>query len=338
MTVLIERARQDDLHAVWLAMPAVWRDDVQSVVHQFAANVDPELLAMFFAGMEAVHAITVERPEEVRAAMNVVQRGRMQYSASQFAQMEVVQRVLLRLPRSKEGLGRLDVGEWLRGDGKEVLVALRRCFAEVPGNSLAQLDGMACELRNGDANRAEVQFLDRGKAIGPAVPFVRIEGRWVPEALANEWASTMASVRSGLDRMAEPATVAAAKQGLSAWTQIVQSLRSLAADGLVANLRQLLRPGDDAPSLEVQRRTARINMKMVDDCVRLFQKMHGRWPTVADLVAKDARGNSFLHELPIDPWDSPYEIEVIDDGRRCRIRSRGPDRKSGTADDILRQQ
>lgn len=337
MTVLIERARQDDVRALWLAMPAVWRDDMQSVVRQFAANVAPELLAMFFAGMEAVHTITVERAEDVRAAMNSVQRGSLQFSPSQFAQMEVVQRVLLRLPRSKDELSRLDVGEWLRGDGKELLVAFRRCFAEVPGNALAQLDGMACELRNGDANRAEVQFLDRGKAIGPAVPFVRVEGRWVPEALANEWASTMASVRSGLDRMAEPATVAAAKQGLAAWTQIVQSLRTVAADGLVAKLRQLLRPDDDETWRAAQLRKARIDMKMVDDSVRAFQKVRGRWPTAADLVAKDAGGNSFLHELPNDPWDSPYEIEVIDDGARCRVRSRGPDRKSGTADDILHQ-
>lgn len=334
MTVLIERARQDDVRALWLAMPPVWRDDVQSLVHQFAGSVDPELLAMFFSGMEAVHAISVDRPEDVRFAMNQVRYGRAEYSATQFVQLTVAQRVLLRLPRSKEALGRLDVGEWLRGDGKELAVALRRYLAEIPGNASAQLAGLACEQRSGNAKRSEVQFLDKGKAIGPTVAFVLVDGRWVPEVLANEWSGTMASLRRGLDCMADPAVVASAKKGLAAWTEIVQSLRTATAEGMLAGVHRLLRDDRDDAWREAELQAAKSHVRAIAECVRLFQKKHDRLPALSELVVEDENGVSFLSDLPNDPWGSPYELQAIDDRRGFVIRSRGPDRSAGTADDL----
>jgi hypothetical protein len=38
--------------------------------------------------------------------------------------------------------------------------------------------------------------------------------------------------------------------------------------------------------------------------------------------------------VPVDPWGAPYTIACDDDGEDVYVRSAGPDRRRGTADDV----
>ena len=69
--------------------------------------------------------------------------------------------------------------------------------------------------------------------------------------------------------------------------------------------------------------------------VRTYVELKGRLPrTLADL--RDFEVGSEYDAEPWDCWSQPIEFRVVDAGAGTfRLRSGGPDRRPGTADDIV---
>ncbi|MBL8737614.1 MAG: type II secretion system protein GspG [Planctomycetes bacterium] len=83
-----------------------------------------------------------------------------------------------------------------------------------------------------------------------------------------------------------------------------------------------------------QQRSAKINVKQIHDAASLYQKMKGKLPEdLSVLTQKDEKGNSFLAELPQDPWNNDYKI-VIESPTKWKVISFGPDGSEGGDDDI----
>ena len=83
-----------------------------------------------------------------------------------------------------------------------------------------------------------------------------------------------------------------------------------------------------------QVRSAKINVKQIHDAASLYQKMKGKLPEdLSALTQKDEKGNSFLAELPQDPWNNDYKI-VIEGPTKWKVISFGPDGSEGGDDDI----
>jgi hypothetical protein len=79
---------------------------------------------------------------------------------------------------------------------------------------------------------------------------------------------------------------------------------------------------------------ALLGLRQLADATLLFQKLRGELPaSLAELTAKDERGNAFLASLPKDPWGNDYMLHV--DGAKWWIASAGPDGAPGTADDLV---
>ena len=80
-----------------------------------------------------------------------------------------------------------------------------------------------------------------------------------------------------------------------------------------------------------------LDVRQLADAARLYQKMKGSLPeSLALLVEKDAAGDSFLAELPKDPWGNDYVLRA--EGRRLQVVCAGPDGTLGTEDDIASKQ
>lgn len=80
-----------------------------------------------------------------------------------------------------------------------------------------------------------------------------------------------------------------------------------------------------------QVRTAAMNARTIRGAVKSYwvSADTGDCPTFADLV----RGRALDEDSPRkDPWGTPWRIECSED--RVSVSSDGPDRKSGTDDDI----
>jgi hypothetical protein len=84
---------------------------------------------------------------------------------------------------------------------------------------------------------------------------------------------------------------------------------------------------------------ARLEIRMIDDAIKTYFVMNGKVPRMEDLTTRDRNGRAFLEgfvgqQEPTDPWGTPYEIKAGEMRGSWDVLSYGPDKASGTADDL----
>jgi len=105
--------------------------------------------------------------------------------------------------------------------------------------------------------------------------------------------------------------------------------------GLLATLvtQNVLGHSDDA-----RIKKAKSDCVTIAGAVELFYVKNSRLPeNIEELTRKDERGNSYLKSYSRDPWDGDYEIQPGENPRDYRVVSAGPDRATGTEDDITNE-
>lgn len=100
-------------------------------------------------------------------------------------------------------------------------------------------------------------------------------------------------------------------------------------------LATLVVPNIMGASDEAKETKAMTDCKMIAGSVRTYYVRNSRLPdTLEELATKDERGRSEILELPVDPWNTPYELVQGDTSRDFEVVSCGPDTQLGTEDDI----
>ncbi len=93
-----------------------------------------------------------------------------------------------------------------------------------------------------------------------------------------------------------------------------------------------------ANSQRAREEKARFDARQIANAVRMFQVDHGRLPQLEELIAPDAKGRSYLIELPDDPWQTTYLLREAEPPQGFEVRSCGPNKLEGDADDISSRQ
>ena len=100
-------------------------------------------------------------------------------------------------------------------------------------------------------------------------------------------------------------------------------------------LATLVMPNIMGASDQAKETKAKTDCAMIAGFVRSYYVKNSRLPeTLEELATKDERGRSELEELPVDPWNTPYELIQGDTRREFEVISCGPDMSQGTEDDI----
>ncbi|MFT7534367.1 MAG: general secretion pathway protein G [Hyphomicrobiaceae bacterium] len=100
-------------------------------------------------------------------------------------------------------------------------------------------------------------------------------------------------------------------------------------------LATLVVPNIMGASDEAKETKARTDCKLISGAVRMYYTRNSRLPeTLEELATKDDRGRSELEEMPMDPWNTPYELVSGDTPREFEVVCCGPDTQLGTEDDI----
>lgn len=91
---------------------------------------------------------------------------------------------------------------------------------------------------------------------------------------------------------------------------------------------------------------ARIDIQRLEDAMRLYKLQNNRYPTTdqglealvtetdIDPLPKRFPEGGYLDELPLDPWDMPYQLVSPGEMGKIDVFSMGPDQEVGTEDDI----
>lgn len=85
---------------------------------------------------------------------------------------------------------------------------------------------------------------------------------------------------------------------------------------------------------ESQDGKAKLDLKALHDATRYYQMTKGKLPeSLSVLKEKDAKGVSYIDELPQDPWNNDYRL-VVESPKNWKIISYGPDGSEGGGDDL----
>ena len=91
----------------------------------------------------------------------------------------------------------------------------------------------------------------------------------------------------------------------------------------------------DAEQIARNETKAKSDVHFLASAVRSYYAKNGTLPeTLEELAEKDEKGRSELEDLPLDPWDTAYEMLPGDNPRDFEVISCGPDKQPETEDDI----
>lgn len=227
---LVEGLKADHPEAAWQFLPASYQRDINDLVHSFAERMDPELWNRTSGVLRKLAGVLKSKtgflPGPGAGAGN-------DQSAGDWPRLAELLDTLLESDLADlDKLKKADAGAIIERTGGRIFVQLRAFSKLMPDDSFARnLDHLASlrvALINSSADRARVEFSVPGEA--PAeYEFIRVEGKWIPTTLANEWIEKIGQARARLSLLS-PETFAEQKpQYLALLAVIDGALDRLAA-------------------------------------------------------------------------------------------------------------
>jgi hypothetical protein len=176
--------------AVWEFLPPGYQRDVNELVHHLARTADPEIwqrtvavLAKLADVLKTQRAL-LNQPEGAPAATEI------DVPLAWLQSAEVLELLVASDLADPARAARLDVGEFLGGTGAELFHRMEQ-LSQVGANNLlrsqlSELSRIQVRQVKAQGDEATVELEIPGQP-AEQVEFVRIEGRWIPRALADGW-------------------------------------------------------------------------------------------------------------------------------------------------------
>jgi hypothetical protein len=223
---------------IWALLPASYQKDVNSLVHDFAMGMDRELWHHTFKTIQRAVAVCKKRRQEALQSPSWKQVKGMETGSlsknydSTIALLEIlVNSDIANLDAMKS----MDVGKFLGSTGEGFLnktAALSRLLPQdVFQQELDQLGNMRASLLSSEKDTAVVRLSFRDSPdVFREVPFVKVEGKWLPESWAKGWKAGVTEIQNDLRKKLAPELLAERKKvAIQYLTVFDQSLAELEA-------------------------------------------------------------------------------------------------------------
>lgn len=193
---------EGDPRVVWDALPLSYRTHLEDVVHTFGDSVDPTLWNPAFDLVGRVGRLMHDKKDLfVTHPKLLAEPG----SEKILAQWDGIGALLETVAESEFGdafgLRTLDVRRFLGETGVPVAAYVTGIFqaqgpdAEMPDWSQVKAETLS---EMGDTARVRIEGLEQGTL---ELDFVRVEGRWLPRKMVEQWPEAMARIRERLEML-----------------------------------------------------------------------------------------------------------------------------------------
>jgi hypothetical protein len=227
---------------VWDALPATYQRDLNEIVHLAANRLNPEAWrwAQKIAGKSARLAKASPFQNDFANADEPIEWNIRRLETVASLSDGLAKCGNEPLERSKT----VDLGDVLRTNGRALLPIITDLVGLLDAgfpNALQQMLQVSVSLKEvaGDSAILEIENLQTNKTI---MEFVRVEGKWIPRWLADEWAGAMETARKTI-RGVLPSEIANENFGLP--FQVLAAI-DMQVDEL---LRQIEQPNTDGTPL-----------------------------------------------------------------------------------------
>jgi hypothetical protein len=235
-TVLAVAEALENYHAeiLWEALPESYRKDLVEIIRAFAEKMDPAVYDQAFALVMRAVEVLDDRKDVILGSETFKSTGA---DADEIRNGLTNTQVFTDALKSSEistleGLGSMDPEEFLATTGSKMLEHAAAIEMEDEENPFHDIDSLKVEVVESADDQATL-LVSSDNHDPEEVKMTRVEGRWIPADMAEEWPEFVEEARKGLDEMT-PENMAAQK------TQIMMVFGM--ADGLIEQIASLQTP------------------------------------------------------------------------------------------------
>lgn len=215
---VLEGIERKELNALWEFLPSGYQRDLQSLVRQTGEKMDPEVWDRLVGVVR--HAAQMMKSKEKWLQTPAANEPAPSGAAAQLGPVNYAHlaQLLELLADSELGqtetLKTLDLGAWSTKVGRPLLEQISVFAQRMPADPLARtltgLQDLKFRSRDVKEDAATVEIVIPNE---PAVevPYVKIDGKWIPVDLANGWIEGMGQAQARLAVVLAPENLAALK-------------------------------------------------------------------------------------------------------------------------------
>lgn len=181
---------------VFDSLPASYQRDVNGLVHVFAEQVDPELWKRTIAVLDRANMVL--RTKKPLLLLAFPHGGDSPVSETWDDLTNAVEELIQGPFGDLERMRQMDVREWLRSDASRMLRRLMTLsLIANPGvpNALNDLSLVQVDLVASGESTARVRISPVNQVNVEPTDFVNIEGKWIPQSLAESWPEAVSRAR-----------------------------------------------------------------------------------------------------------------------------------------------
>jgi len=224
----------------WKAMPHKYQEDVKGLVSDFAGRMDAQLYDKGFAVVKKAVAVLKKQKKFILGSpmMANVKVDPKAIDAKWDGAVAALEAVTTSDLSSIAKLKTLDIGAALDSTGGKLMTTMSGLSTLMPGDEynkefIAKLQGLQVQVLEKTADTATIRMTAPGED-PEEEEMVRVEGRWVPKEMAEEWDEGIAEAKKGLAEMTPEVFAQAKPQAMMMMSMVDTLLDQL----LAANSQQ----------------------------------------------------------------------------------------------------
>lgn len=201
VTAFAKAVRDGKVEAAYDLLPTSYQKDIDGVVHDFATRMDSEVWETGFNTLgKAAEVLNTKKElllsmvpqqqgreadvEKLKTNWDALAGGLAQLAASDLSRIQKLEstpaRELLR-----QGIGPL----------LKTLATIATVRTQDGATSFADLDQVKAEIVTSTESTASVKITSPHKPEPETVDFAKVDGKWIPKSMADDWATNMEKVR-----------------------------------------------------------------------------------------------------------------------------------------------
>lgn len=236
---VVDGLLQHEPQRVWASLPASYQSDVSGLIAAFADKVDRDIYDRGFVLLERLGKLLENKKELFLASQMLPDMVDREEAAAHWDAFADMVKTLATSDLARvETLASLDVEKFLATTGASLMANAERVATAAGEDLFEELRGLRIEVVEAEGDQAIVRIA--GKDTSEDLEMTRVEGRWVPLEMAEDWSEVVASARKEIESISARDVQALKPQILGAYGLVEGTLLQMEAAQTTEQLDEAL--------------------------------------------------------------------------------------------------
>ena len=214
--------------ALWAALPTRYQADLEGLLRELATKVDAKTYDTSFSLARRI-AVLLDSKKDFFLSMPMIKMAgadarKLEQNWGAFAKL--VRTLTESEVSTLDGLAKLDVETFLRGTGHRFMSQLTTLAASARKDPFERLRKASFKVVKVDGDEASVRMQQGDSKRGSTLKLRRIDGRWLPANMVDDWDKEMAKAKERLAKMSPKSAGMATTMALKMVEGFVEQLEA----------------------------------------------------------------------------------------------------------------